>query len=301
MFRKCLFIVSALSVGAAAIFAAVVLSARPAPDHPYFAAADLLPAVIAHRGGAGLGPENTLAAFSHAVELGVDTLEMDVRATSDGAIVCIHDATVDRTTDGLGEVASYTLSALQRLDGAHRWSPDQGRTYPLRGTGIRVPTLAEVFTRFRTTRMNIEIKRGASGVVPALCTLIRQFDMTTKALVASVSHDTIVAFRQACSEVATSMSAREARLFHGAHRARLDWAYSPPVPALQIPDRLGDTRIATPEFILSARGRNLKVHVWTINDEDRMRQLIASGVDGIITDRPDRLLRLLGRARDPSR
>ena len=282
---------------AAAIYGVAILSAQPAPDHAFFARASPRPQVIAHRGGSHLRPENTLAAFSHAAEVGADVLEMDVRATADGAIVVLHDATVDRTTDGRGPVETFTLAELRKLDAGYRWSADGGRTYPFRGREIRVPTIDDVLGGFSALRMNIEMKPGDPALAQSLCSRIRKFSMTRKVLVASVSHDLLGEFRHACPEVATSMSAREARIFVGLARAYLPGVYSPAAVALQIPDRLGDAVIATPALVAAARGRNLKVHVWSVNDPDRMRELIALGVDGIITDRPDVLVHHFTRAR----
>lgn len=236
--------------------------------------------VIAHRGGAGLRPENTLAAFAHAQASGADMLEMDVRTTADGAIVVLHDATVDRTTEGQGRVDALTLEALQRLDAGYRWSPDGGRSFPFRGQGIRVPALQEVFARFPRLRLIVEMKQYGQEFAVAVCTLIRYAKFSGHVLVASFDSATLTAFRNACPEVATSMSAREVRLL-----AALRWFYTPPAPALQIPDGVAD-------LVTTAKRRNLKVHIWTVNDETRMRELISMGVDGIMTDRPDRLLEL---------
>jgi glycerophosphoryl diester phosphodiesterase len=242
-----------------------------------------------------LSPENTLTAFARAVAIGADVLEMDIRATADGAIVVIHDATVDRTTDGGGRVDSLMLGELRKLDAGHSWSNDGGRTHPFRGKGIRVPTLEEVFRQFPDQRMNIEMKRVEPVLAQPLCMLIRRTGMTQRVLIASMDVDTIEAFRRACPEVATSMSRREALVFFGLQRARLDAVYSPPVQALQVPYWFGESIVPTPEFIDAARRRNFRVHVWTINDDKRMRELIQIGVDGIVTDRPDRLLELLRR------
>src|SRR3970040_315639 len=127
-----------VAVAVAAVFGVIAVTARPAPNHPYFAAGNPRIDVIAHRGGAGLRPENTLAAFSHAVAIGADVLEIDVQPTADGAIVCIHDATVDRTTDGQGRVDSFTLKELRKLDAGHNWSGDGGGSLSYRAHGRRV-------------------------------------------------------------------------------------------------------------------------------------------------------------------
>jgi glycerophosphoryl diester phosphodiesterase len=283
-------------IAAVATYGVMALSARPAPSVPFFATEKPGIQVIAHRGGAELRPENTLAAFAHAVALGADVLEMDLRGAADGTLVILHDATVDRTTDGRGRVDSLALGDLRKLDAGFSWSTDGGRTHPFRGKGIRIPTLEEVFQQFPDQRMNIEMKRVEPVLAQPLCALIRRTGMTQRVLIASMDVDTIEAFRRACPDVATSMSRREALVFFGLQRARLEAVYSPPVQALQVPYWFGDTFVPTPGFVEAARRRNFKVHVWTINDDKRMRELIEIGVDGIVTDRPDRLLALLGRA-----
>jgi glycerophosphoryl diester phosphodiesterase len=269
--------------------------AGPAPSSPFFGAEKPGIQVIAHRGGAELRPENTLAAFAHAVSIGADVLETDIRATADGALVCLHDATVDRTTDGRGRVDSMTLAELQKLDAGYRWTNDDGRTHPFRGRGIHVPTLQEVFQRLPAQRLNLEMKRVEPVLADPLCALIRRSGMTQRVLVASMDVATIEAFRRACPEVATSMSRNEALTFFGLQRAWLGAVYSPPVQALQVPYYYGGSTVPTPGFVAAARRKNFKLHVWTINDDARMRELIELGVDGIVTDRPDRLLALRSR------
>ncbi len=157
----------------AGLYTLMVFVADPVADHSYFNPDKFL--VIAHRGGRSLGPESTLYTFQRAVKLGVDVIEIDIHSTRDGHLVIIHDRTVNRTTNGSGPVAGFTLKELQALDAAHRWSPDKGRTYPLRGKGIAVPTLAEAFTALPTTRFNIEIKESNPEVIAALCDLIQEF------------------------------------------------------------------------------------------------------------------------------
>jgi len=282
-------------LAAALAWIAAALLARPAPAHAFFAAERPGVQVIAHRGGAALRPEATLAAFAHAAELGADILELDARATADGAIVCLHDATVDRTTDGKGPVAEISLGELRKLDAGYRWTADGGKTHPYRGTGVQVPTLEEVFKRYPRLRMVIEMKVRTPEFAQSLCKLTREAGMSQRVLVASFDHDTLDAFRQACPEVATSMSAREARVFVGLAKIGLAAAYSPDAAALQVPVRLGSTEVLTVAVIGAAKERNLRVHAWTVNDEETMRRLVSEGVDGIMTDRPDRLLALRDR------
>lgn len=103
------------------------------------------PLVFAHRGGGGLIPENTLEAFVYSARMGVDVLELDVHATKDGALVVLHDASVDRTTDGRGRVNELTLDEIKKLDAGYLFSADGNQTFPFRGRGVTVPTLSEIF------------------------------------------------------------------------------------------------------------------------------------------------------------
>lgn len=269
---------------------------EPVPEHNYFRNDRGRPLVIAHRGGAGLWPENTLYAFERAGAAGVDVIETDVRATKEGELVVLHDAGVERTTDGSGPVASMTLAGLKALDAAYRFSPDGGRTFPLRGLGVKVPTLREVFAALPRMRFNIEPKQTAPSLVAPLCRLIREHGMTDRVMVASFSGTTIGEFRRECPEVATSASTGEVAHFLALHEAGLAASYSPAMQALQVPERTGALRLLTRSFVEAAHGRNLRVHAWTVNDEGEMRRLLEMGVDGVMTDYPDRLLKVLGRA-----
>lgn len=265
------------------------------PEHDYFKGDAGRRLVIAHRGGAGLWPENTSYAFEQACSLGVDVIETDVRATSDGEIVVMHDERVDRTTDGAGRVSSFTLAELKKFDAAYRWSPDGGKSFPLRGRGITVPTLREVFAALPAMRFNIEPKQTEPPIVAPLCRLIREHGMTNRVLVGAFSGSTLAEFRRECPEVATSASTSEVASFLAMQRAGLGGAYSPHMQALQVPEWAGAVHVLTRDFVEAAHARNLRVHAWTVNAEQDMRRLFDLGVDGIMTDYPDRLLKVLGR------
>lgn len=251
--------------------------------------------VFAHRGGGGLIPENTLEAFKYSAKIGVDFLELDVHATSDGTLVVNHDATVDRTTDGRGRVNELTLSEIKKLDAGYMFSTDGGRSFPFRGKGIAVPTLREIFDALPEMRFNIEPKQQTPSIIAPLCALIRERKMTNKTIVGSFNQATIDEFRRACPEVATSASPSEVTEFLALSKSGLAASYSPPMQALQIPQNLGALQIVTKDFVADAHRRNLQVHVWTINDAADMQRLLDAGVDGIMTDYPDKLLKLLGR------
>jgi glycerophosphoryl diester phosphodiesterase len=269
---------------------------EPVPEHNYFKGDAPRPLVIAHRGGAGLWPENTLHAFERASALGVDVIETDVRATADGELVLFHDEGVERTTDGTGKVGALTLAELKRLDAAYRFSTDGGRSFPLRGSGVAVPTLREVFKALPQMRFNIEPKQSAPPIAAPLCRLIREHGMTDRVLIASFSATTLGEFRRECPEVATSAATGEVASFLTLQSAGLAASYSPAVQALQVPEHAGALRVLTRDFVEAAHGRNLRVHAWTVNDEGDMRRLVELGVDGVMTDYPDRLIKVLGRS-----
>lgn len=267
----------------------------PAPQRLFFKKDGIRPLVIAHRGGAGLWPENTLYAFEKANNLGVDVVEIDVRSTSDGTLVVMHDATVERTTDGLGRVSEMTLAELKKYDAGYRWSSDGGRTFPMRGRGITVPTLEEVFIALPEMRFNIEPKQDVPSITEPLCRLIRKQGMADKVAVGSFNHGIMNEFRRTCSEVATSATPAEVSKFLAMQKVGLDSAYSPPMQALQVPEYIGGLRVLTRGVVEAAHSRNLEVHAWTVNETQDMRRLIDIGVDGLMTDYPDRLMKLLGR------
>ncbi len=273
------------------IYGILLFFARPISDHSYFKPDDFL--VIAHRGGRSLGPENTVYTFKRAVELGADVLEMDLQTTSDGALVILHDREVERTTNGKGAVDSFTLSELKKLDAGFRWSPDNSSSYPLRNKGVTIPTLTEVFTAFPDIRINIEIKSSQVNTIQNLCRTIRDHGMSEKVMVACFDSGKLGEFRSLCPEVATSAGASEAAVFYWLQWAHLESAYSPSSQALQIPEVYGENRIATRRFLDAAHARNLRVQVWTVNDTESMQRLIDLGVDGIMTDYPERLVKIL--------
>lgn len=278
------------------VYAALAWSTGvPAPARPFFRKENAGPLVIAHRGGAGLWPENTLYAFERAAKLGVDVIELDVRSTSDGVLIVIHDATLNRTSDGAGRVSEMTLEQLKKYDAGYRWSSDNGKSFPVRGSAITVPTLEEVFTALPKMRFIIEPKQDAPSITGPLCGLIRKHGMSDKVVVGSFSHSIISEFRQACPEVATSASPSEVSKFLAMQKAGLDRAYSPPMQALQVPEYMGGLQVLSRGFVEAAHGRNLQVHAWTINEAGDMRRIIDMGVDGLMTDYPDRLMKLLGR------
>ncbi|MGH7457927.1 MAG: glycerophosphodiester phosphodiesterase [Longimicrobiaceae bacterium] len=256
------------------------------PGHPYLAGAPLL---IAHRGSTLLAPENTLEAFQRAVEWwGTDVLELDVHPSRDGEAVVIHDATVDRTTGGSGRVAEMALEQLQSLDAGFRFR-SAGGDRPFRGTGVRIPTLREVFDRCPGVRLNVEIKDGR--VRERVAEVVASAGAEGRTLIAASRPQD--ALRRRGSRLATSASLRELRTFYLSYRLRLASWYHPRVDAFQLPEEHKRRQVLSPGLIRAAHALNVAVHVWTVNDPVAMRRLLRWGVDGVVTDRPDLLATVL--------
>lgn len=267
-----------------------------APSKPYYENI-ARPLVIAHQGGDGVWPGNTMYAFEKAVERNVDVLEMDAHITKDDQIVLMHDEEVNRTTNGTGIIEEMTLAELQELDAAYRWSNDGGKTFPYRGKDIRVPTLDELFQEFPQMRYVIEIKLTQNPIAQPLCELIRKYQMQDKVMIASFHDEAMQNFRAACPEVATSASRSEVRNFVILGKVFLSTLSAPQYQSIQPPYDPKESLnipIMTERFIREAHGKNIKVEPWTVNDPALMKQYIEWGVDGIITDRPDLMLEVLG-------
>jgi glycerophosphoryl diester phosphodiesterase len=299
--RKILKIFGYFVLGVIVILAGIYIylamqTGKPAEARAIFQRELSRPLVFAHRGGGGLYPENTLEAFQYSAQMGVDVLELDVHSTSDGALVVMHDAMVDRTTDGAGRVNQMTLAELKKLDAGFKFTPDNGQTFPFRGRGITIPTLQEIFDALPDKTFNVEPKQAEPSITTPLCRIIRDRKMTDKVIVGSFRQQAIDEFRAQCAEVATAATPGEVTDFLALYKVGLGETYRPPMQVLQVPQRLGALQIVTKDFVGTAAKLNLKVHVWTINDPVDMQRLIEMRVDGIMTDYPDRLLKLLGGA-----
>lgn len=276
----------------------LVLALISQPASPPAVLADLgqRPLVIAHRGGMGLWPENTLFAFERAAALGVDMLEMDLHLSQDAKLVVIHDETLERTSNGQGPVAHYNLAELQALDAGYKWTADGGQSYPYRGQGTRIAALEEVFERFPLIPKALEIKVPDVGMEAVLCEMLAAYDQLDRVIVASFHERSLQRFRQLCPEVATAGGPVSVRLLLALNWLGLSDLLSPSYPVLQIPQQHGGLNLATPRLVRNAQARGLQMHLWTINEQPNMRLLLEMGVNGLITDYPDRALQLLGRS-----
>lgn len=250
------------------------------------------PLLVGHRGAAGLAPENTMPSFREAVERwSVDMVELDVRASADGHCVVIHDDTVDRTTDGTGPVAGKTLAELRALDAGYHFTDGDGG-HPFRGQGITIPTLEEVLAAFPDTRFTIEVKIGTAQ--PGMLEAIRKLDAAGRVIAAGMDPADRTLFGDFDGPV--SGDNRSVRRFYLLHRLHLAWLWPRSADVFQVPEERGSLRVVTRRFVADARRRGVPVHVWTVNDSDDMARLLHWGVDGLITDRPDRGARVLSDA-----
>ncbi len=240
------------------------------------------PVAIAHRGSRLLWPENTLVAFQGAVSLGFRWLETDLHLSADGEVMCVHDATVDRTTDGTGPVASFTRRELERLDA--------GRALVgFEGAGHRIPGLDEVLLSFPQVNLVVDLKQDR--LEKPLLALLRRLDATDRVVVGSFSDRRLRRLRRAGQQkVLTSAGPLAVGVV-------CLGATVGPVPrvadALQIPERAGVVRVVTPRLVARAKAAGMAVHVWTVNHPEDMHRLLDWGVGGIITDRPDLLKQVM--------
>jgi glycerophosphoryl diester phosphodiesterase len=285
-------ILGALALGAFS-YAALRRSSKRRPNHPFLAVEK--PLVMAHRGGQGLWPPNTLYAFQRAVSLGVDILELDIHSTADGVIVVRHDPFVDSTTNGSGFIRDLQLSELKELDAGYQWTADGGKTYPFRGKGISIPTLEEILIAFPEMRLNIDIKPEDPSIIAPFCSLLQKYNALERTLIGSFHDSQLARFREICPGIATAAGVSETRLFFGLSRMFLGDVYQPKAEAFQIPENASGLNLVTPQFVRSAHRRNMQVHVWTVNSPNDMERLLAWGVDGIITDYPDLALKFRDR------
>lgn len=275
---------------------------------------------IAHQGGEIEAPSNTLFAFKTAVDKGSDVLELDVHATADRELVVLHDSTVDRTTDGEGRVDQMTLQEIKELDAAYWFVPDCGTcrdepddAYKYRGfaTGdrsiprnlkgfepndFRIPTLREVFEAFPEMFINIEIKETVPETVPyerELADLLAEFERTDDTIVVSFYDDAVERFKAFAPDVHTATATGETAAFYLTTQGPLPGLPNPRYQALQVPLEFNGIEVVTKEFVTEAHANDLAVHVWTINSPDDMEWLIGIGVDGIMSDRPTLLEKVL--------
>ena len=230
---------------------------------------------IAHRGASGTFPENTLSAFRAALDAGADMCELDVQLTRDGAVVVIHDETVDRTTNGEGEVAALTLEEIQRLDAGAKFKGGKVK-------GERIPTLDEVFAATSgKCGLNIELKAG--GVEAQVAAIMQARNAFADSIVSSFDWDYLKKIQTLHFNIRIALLAEEKpvdlmmnAVAMRAHAINPRWD------------------MVTADLCKAAHERGLKVYTWTVDADARMRALAECGVDGVMTNYPERLRTVVG-------
>ncbi|WP_163868338.1 glycerophosphodiester phosphodiesterase [Myxococcus eversor] len=245
---------------------------------------------ISHRGGASLAPENTLEAFRQAVErFRTDMLELDVHVTRDGEVIVAHDDTLERCTDGFGPLAGYTLAELKKLDAGYGFTQDEGRTFPFRGQGVRLPTLREVLRAFPSLRLNVELKPDMPGHEDIFARLLEDEGAVERVCMGSeqdaVGERLVARLPHACHFYPRDALAALVIALRGGETPPED----PRFTVLDMPLYFGEVRLVDEDFLRDCAARGKWVNVWTVDDPDEMRKLLEEGVGGIMTDRPDLL------------
>lgn len=238
------------------------------------------PIAFAHRGGASENPENTMPAFQHAVDLGYTYLETDVHATSDGVLVAFHDADLSRTTDRSGIIHELTWREVSaaRVDGREP-----------------IPLFDDLVGQFPNARFNIDCK--ADSGVPGLVASLRRLDCLDRVCIGSFSDRRLRRLRTVFGDRLCSSFGPQ-QIASLKNTGRVPWGGQ----VAQVPVRVGRFAVTDERFVRRAHARGVQVHVWTVDDPDEMRRLLDTGVDGIMTDRPQVLKDVLierGQWTDP--
>lgn len=236
---------------------------------------------FAHRGFSGKYPENTMLAFKKAIEAGCDGIEMDVHLTADGELVIIHDEKLERTTNGTGFVKDCTLAALQKLDASAAYSGVYGVN--------RIPTLREYFELVKDTGIltNIEIKSGIfeyTGIEDKVIAMIDEYHLRDKIILSSFNHYTVLRCKEKAPDIKNAFLEESWIIGMGEYTQKHGINCVHPI-----------FRNLKPELFREMKEHGLRVNTWTVNENEDIRAMIALGVDGIISNYPDRVKQILGR------
>lgn len=231
------------------------------------------PLVIAHRGASLYAPENTIAAFELAVEMGADAIELDTMLTTDGTPIVIHDQSLERTTNGSGSVASKEVAELLLLDA--------GSMFDARFAGEKIPTLEEVFSAVgNKILINVELKNYASPFdrLPGIVVdLVRDAGLSDRVILSSFNPIALIKAQRASNKIRrAALIGSGPKIVRGIIERFTDYFALHPEVSL-VDQRMVDNH----------HNAGHKVNVWTVNEESVMMKLLSMGVDGLITDTPD--------------
>lgn len=277
--RPATWLLSAVALLAGCASTASKATTAPCPPSPFRTDKML---VIAHAGGEGLGPANTLTAMRLSMAAGADVNDADVHLTADGVLVAIHDDTVDATTNGKGFVSSMTLAQLQTLD-AGQFFAGPNNDFPYRGTGVTIPTIEDVLTAFPTTLTSLEFKDNSGPAPEIMCTLLRKLGRTKTVYLSSDADPAIEQFKADCPEVTTTVTDAMVPIMRAAQTSGAAWCS--PVPIGQPP--YSEARRPTAASLAWSHDHGLANFTWTIDDRETLRYLASIGMDAVYTRRPD--------------
>ena len=197
-----------------------------------------------------------------------------------------HDRTLDRTTNGRGPVAACSAAELEALDAGYRFTAQDAKGFPYRGQGLRIPTLAAVLSRYPGVPLIIELKSGGADLVRKTVEVLQAAAAVDRVALGSFHRAALRAVRRLDPRISTGAAREEIRW--ALYRSWIGWPLGQTAyQEFQVPERSGRTAIVTPAFLSHAHRAGVAVKVWTVDDRPDIERLLAWGVDGIISDRPD--------------
>lgn len=253
------------------------------------------PLLIGHRGWGGRYPENTLPSLLAARDFGVDAIEIDLMPTRDGEIVLSHEPLLHHQSNGHGPIAQHTLGELQRLDAGYRFSPD-GQHFPYRGAGIRLLSLPEALDALPHTRLYLDLKSDEPRFIHSVLAAINRFGLQSRAILCSFYPNAIREVRRLQPHLATAADRSEVTRLFTASLLRLHRWVSPRVScAIHVPERRHGIQVLNERLRDLARSLDLGLIVWTVNCPHDAERLLDFGIDGLMTDHPDRIAPVFAR------
>jgi glycerophosphoryl diester phosphodiesterase len=251
----------------------------PCPPSPFHTSKML---VIAHAGGEGLGPANTVEAMRLSMAAGADVNDVDIHVTADGVLVAIHDDTVDATTNGKGFVRDKTFAEVEALDAGVTFAGPKN-DFPFRGKGVKIPTIEQVLTEFPDRLTSLEFKDNDGPAPEILCALLRRLGRTKSVYLSSDEDPAIEQFKADCPEVATTVTDAMVPIMRAAQASGEAWCS--PVPIGQPP--YNADRKPTKATLKWSHDHGLANFTWTVDDPETLRYLAKIGMDAVYTRRPD--------------
>jgi glycerophosphoryl diester phosphodiesterase len=252
------------------------------------------PLIIGHRGAAALLPENTMASFRLAFEQGAPMIEFDVHLSKDRVPVIIHDAKLDRTTNGKGYVSRFTPQELRKWDAGYFFDPMKRGEFAQRGKGLTIPTFEEMLQEFKTQRLAVEIKENTAEVTHKVVELVKKYGAENRVVVGSKYYEVSATMKQHYPHIQRFMSKREFVTHYFSYKSGNKKVGKDVQAIASMPLEACGLAFGDGNFIQYLHERGITVFYWTINNPIVMKELKKRGADGIITDNPQLAKKTLG-------